>query len=86
MVAALVTETIIKEITPALCFEFVKAKVTTTGDWYVSKLSKMTHVFISEYTRKPTGVLKATWSNTTMKVTITATGNDYVNLLIVGEK
>jgi len=76
--AALVTAITKLRPDPSINMEIVRCLVTTTGDWYVSSLGTIGGVVISGE-----GHL-ASASVSGQKITITATGGDYVDLIIWG--
>jgi len=71
----------VKELTGLLAVEIVRGQVTGgTTATYVSRFGTIVAVLASDETSA--GVVKASWSGST--VTVTATQNDYVGVLIVG--
>jgi len=78
MTAALVTNITKQAPDVSINMELVRCLVTTTGDWYVTSLGTVKGVVISGE-----GHL-ASASISGQKITITATGGDYVDMVIWG--
>lgn len=79
MAAAVVTE-IQKKLSPTMGIEFVRCYLTTSGDWYYSKLGTVRGVAVTGDTYQPTAV-----TISGQKVTFTCTALTYLNVIIWGD-